>query len=239
MFSQRVNLADKLLAVRNKRIKVPDMLFQVQEILAADEAHRLQVRQNIEAKGQATSNGFVFDFLETDKIFYIDTIKTLCIDYRLRFLDSYRFKAQIPQEAITKIKNLEKLHNTTLTGFKIAAPSRLFKLDNYDDPLLFAPIGNGYYYLIHKWGIDMSIYRKWLVRPFRDFGSFLVFLVAVSLLLAFTVSEKALGNADPDLVRFISFLFIFKSVCGIALYYCFWKGKNFNTAIWNSDFYNH
>ena len=33
-------------------------------------------------------------------------------------------------------------------------------------------------------------------------------------------------------------LFMFKAVAGIALYYGFAKGKNFNTAIWNSKYYN-
>lgn len=161
------------------------------------------------------------------------------MDYRLRFLNSHRFKGQVPEEAVSKIRSLEKQYNTNLSGFKIAAPSKLFKLDNYDDPLLFAPIGNGYYYLIHKWGNDISGWRKLLVRPFRDFGSFLLFLILVSAMLTFMISDGALGAADVSVMRFICFLFIFKGICGISLYYCFWKGKNFNTAIWNSDYYNH
>lgn len=239
MFPQRINLADKLLTIRNKNSKVPDMLRQVYALMNADEQHRETIKAQLSEKEIAESNDLVFDLLETDKIFHLDHIKTVCVDYRLRFLDSHRFKAQIPEEAITKIKQLEILHNTQLKGFKIAAPSKLFKLDNYDDPLLFVPIGNDYYYLIHKWGHDMSAYRKWLVRPFRDFGSLLVLLTVVSLMLSLLVSKDAFGEARPGVVVVISFLFIFKALCGITLYYCFWKGKNFNTAIWNSDFYNH
>lgn len=218
---------------------MPDMLQQVQALLNADEQHREAIRSNFAEGGIAESNDLVFDLLETDRIFHLDNIKAVCVDYRLRFLDSHRFKAQIPEEAIAKIKQLEKQHNTQLKGFKIAAPSKLFKLDNYDDPLLFVPIGNDYYYLIHKWGHDMNAYRKWLVRPFRDFGSLLILLTVVSLMLALLVSKDAFGEAKPGVVVVISFLFIFKTLCGITLYYCFWKGKNFNTAIWNSDFYNH
>ena len=102
----------------------------------------------------------MFDLLETDKIFHIDQIKKLAINFRLRFLDSHLFKNQIPDEAITKIRVLEKNHKTTLQGFKIIAPSKTFQLENYDDPLLFAPIGNNYYYLIHKWGNDLSRYSR-------------------------------------------------------------------------------
>ena len=41
------------------------------------------------------------------------------------------------------------------------APSKLFELENYDDPLLFASLGDGYYYLIHKWGNDLSFLEKY------------------------------------------------------------------------------
>jgi len=57
-----------------------------------------------------------------------------------RYLHPKYFKNEFPQEAINKIKALEKEHNITLSGFKIMAPSKLFKLENPDDPLLFAPI---------------------------------------------------------------------------------------------------
>ncbi|WP_395062778.1 hypothetical protein [Flavobacterium sp.] len=40
------------------------------------------------------------------------------------------------------------------------APSKAFNLKKYDDPLLFAPIGNDYYYLIHKWGNDLAWYKN-------------------------------------------------------------------------------
>ncbi len=231
MILQRKNLVNELLAKRKKSIKETDLLYSVKAILVLDEAARQEIKQRIAEGEECSGNALIFDYLEADRIFHVDQIKKVCVDYRLRFLNSNRFKGQVPEEAVSKIKALEKQHATKLGGFKIAAPSKLFRLDNYDDPLLFAPIGNGYYYLIHKWGNDMSAWRKFFVRPFRDFGSFLVFLIAVSLALTFLVSEGSLGKANISVVRLVSFLFIFKSVCGIALYYCFWKGKNFNTAI--------
>ena len=95
-------------------------------------------------------NQFDVDHLERDRIFHIDDIKKTCIDFRLRFLDSKYFKNTIPQAAFDEINHLNTLHNTRLGNYEIMAPSKLFKLENTDDPLLFAPIGNGYYYLIHK-----------------------------------------------------------------------------------------
>lgn len=235
----RKNLVNELLAQRKRSLTEVHLMESIKELLACNETQREVIKQRLNNGGEQDSNSFIFDYLESDRIFHVDQIKAVCVDYRLRFLNSNRFKGQVPEEAVSKIRSLEKQHNTTLSGFKIAAPSKLFKLDNYDDPLLFAPVGNGYYYLIHKWGNDISGWRKLLVRPFRDFGSFLFFLILVNAILAFMISDGALGTADVSVMRLICFLFIFKGVCGISLYYCFWKGKNFNTAIWNSDYYNH
>ena len=113
-------------------------------------------------------NNFDLDKLATANIFHIDNIKNTCIDYRLRFLDLKYFKNDLPQEAFDKIARLEAVHGTTLSGFKIMAPSKLFRLKNTDDPLLFVPIGNDYFYLIHQWGDDLSPFRKLFMWPFKN-----------------------------------------------------------------------
>ena len=77
-------------------------------------------------------------------------------------------KNTIPEEAISQIRMIEKNHNTTLEDFKIVAPSKVFDLINYDDPLLFVPMGNEYYYLIHKWGNDIRPLRKLPVSPIKN-----------------------------------------------------------------------
>ena len=59
-----------------------------------------------------------------------------------------------------KIKSLEKTHNTNIGDFKIMAPSALFRLEKTDDPLLFVPLGNNYYYLVHKWGNDLHPFQN-------------------------------------------------------------------------------
>ena len=90
------------------------------------------------------ANTFTFDLLETDKIYHINAIKNVCVDYRLRFLDLKFFKNTLPQEAKDKIEGLEKQHNTSLADLKVMAPSALFRLESTDDPLLFVPLGNEY-----------------------------------------------------------------------------------------------
>ena len=127
-----------------------------------------------------SSNNFDFDQLETHRIFHLDQIKEVCIDYRLRFLDLKYFKGNIPKEGIDKISQLEKEHQTSLEGFKIMAPSVLFRLKKTDDPLLFVPLGNDYFYLVHKWGNDLSFFRKAWAWPFKNIWNLLIAVLFVS-----------------------------------------------------------
>ncbi len=238
MLIDRTNLEIELKKYRAKESNEIDFLNEVKAFLSNDDDLRNAIKQKIKGSSSTKHNNFDFDLLETDKIYHVQQIKDICIDYRLRFLDSSFFKNDIPEEAISKIKYLEKDHNITLEGFKIMAPSKLFQLKNYDDPLLFAPIGNNYYYLIHKWGNDINPFRKIAVRPFRDFGSLLIFLFAISAFIAIVTPGNLFGPGNEDIFKVVCCLFIFKSLSAIALYFCFWQGKNFNEAIWNSSFYN-
>lgn len=233
-----VNLNKKLLHNRRKRVLDSDILDQVYMVLEKDTKHVRSIESNLSISQNIKENNFNFDLLETDRIFNLEDIKSICITYRLRFLDSSLFKAEIPREAIHKIKQLEKVHNVSLKGYKIMAPSKLFKLKNYDDPLLFIPIGNGYYYLIHKWGRDLSTFRKWLMWPFRNFETLLVSALLFSLLVTMIIPNSQANYNDSPLNFFILFLFMFKSVIGIIIYYAFAAGKNFNYAIWDSKYIN-
>ena len=145
MLFEKVNIEDKLKSIAND--KGADLLNEVKSILASDDAKDAQILENLSQQYKTSANQLIFDKLETNRIYHISQIKKTCVNYRLRFLDTKLFKGEIPYEAVSKIKQLEKEHNTQLSGFKIIAPAKLFKLENYDDPLLFAPIGNGYYYL--------------------------------------------------------------------------------------------
>ena len=47
-------------------------------------------------KASNSVNDFYFDRLETHRIFHLNQIKKVCVDYRLRFLDLKYFKGNIP-----------------------------------------------------------------------------------------------------------------------------------------------
>ncbi len=235
MLMNKKTLVDELLQDRKKFISELQLLEEVKAILENNELERQEIKEKLKTKSSTNVNKFEFDLLETDKIFHINQIKKVCIDYRLRFLDSNLFKNEIPEEAITKISALEKAHETSLEGFKIIAPSKAFQLINYDDPLLFAPIGNDYYYLIHKWGNDLVWYRKLMVSPFKNLMNFVVFCGIISAVII-AVSPVDDLSKDVPMAPIILFLFMFKAVIASIAYYFFLMGKNFNSEIWDRKF---
>jgi hypothetical protein len=238
MLKNKITLKQELLAERSKFKSETAILEEVSHILSENEMARDQIKNALSSKTSTESNDFNFELLEMDKIFHLVQIRSVCVDYRLRFLDTTYFKDGIPEEAISKINALEKSHGTTLGGFKIMAPSKAFQLLSYDDPLLFAPIGNDYYYLVHQWGKDITPKRKWLVMPFKNLLNFMFFSVVVSLLITCVTPENNLSKAVP-MANIIIFLFAFKSIVAVFMYAFFMMGKNFNVAIWDRKYFNN
>jgi hypothetical protein len=234
----RTNVEDRLKKHRSRQISESDLLAEIKNLLDQDDLKDASILSQLQSSNERHHNALDIDLLDTDRIYHVEHIKAICIDYRLRFLDSKLFKGKIPYEAVIKIKELEKEHKTTIDGFKIMAPSKLFKLENADDPLLFAPIGNGYYYLIHKWGNDLSPFRKIAVLPFKNFENLMLLTALVSLIASFFVPKGLLSIETSGVQFLLIFLFMFKSVAAVVLYYSFAAGKNFNTAIWDSKYSN-
>ena len=238
MLINKVNLEKELISERKKFKSEMAILEDVKAIFAENEIERELIKQTLQEKSSTKTNQLKFDLLETDKIFHLEQIKKICIDYRFRFLDSSIFKNEIPEEAISKIRDLEKKHDTKLEGFKIVAPSKAFLLENYDDPLLFIPMGNDYFYLIHQWGNDMNSLRKWIVKPVKNISNFVITCVVVSLFLTVLTPSTELSKTVP-MASLIIFLFIFKSIVAVTAYYFFMMGKNFNSEIWQRKYYNN
>lgn len=235
----KTNLQSKLERVRNRDNSGEKLLDQIKTIFDQVEDKYNSIESKLSNSDDVDFNDFDLDLLESRNVYHISHIQKICIDYRLRFLDSSYFKNEIPFEAIQKIKNLEQEHETELKGFKIMAPSKLFKLENADDPLLFAPIGNDYYYLIHKWGNDLSPFRKLAMWPFKCFENFMLTVFLTALLATSLVPNGFFMDPENSGTEFfLLFIFMFKWIGGVALYYGFAKGKNFNEAIWKSKYYN-
>ncbi|KAA3615884.1 MAG: hypothetical protein DWP94_14970 [Flavobacterium sp.] len=233
----KTNMETVLQKTRDRRISSEDIMTEVTQILEETGRQRDRISEKIK-KPNTGDNSLKTDLLNADRIYHLDDIKKLCITYRLRFLDSNFFKGEIPEEAISRIRQLERDHDTTLTHFKVMAPSKLLKLENADDPLLFAPMGNDYFYLIHKWGNDLHPFRKLLMWPYKNFENLVITVFMLSALLT-AITPMSLFTHTAAMQEYIlMFLFMFKSVGGIVLFYGFAKGKNFNNAIWDSKYYN-
>lgn len=237
MFS-RTNVENQLLKYRSERIDKQDVMDEVRQIFSENEQKRNKIKSVLIEHSKEFENHFDINLLETDHIFHIEEIKKLCIVYRLRFLDSHYFKGDFPEEAISEIRKLEKWHGISIKNFKIVAPAKLLKLENADDPLLFAPMENNYFYLIHKWGNDLHPFRKVLMWPYKSMDNLLITVIAISLLLT-SIAPLHWFTPEPGLAEYIFMaFFMFKGVGGLVLFYGISKGKNFNGDIWNSKYYN-
>jgi len=205
-------------------------------IKALASQNSLSFEQLIDALDIKTQNSFDFDQLESHRIYHLDQIREVCIDYRLRFLDIKYFKNDLPESAHQAINKIETDHGTVLADFKVMAPSVLFRLERKDDPLLFVPMGNNYYYLVHKWGNDLHPLRKLLMWPFKNIWNLLLTVLAVSW-VATEITPMGLFTKTPDQASYwMLYFFMFKAIASIVLFYGFALGKNFNPAIWNSKY---
>ena len=237
MLLKPTNIREQLYKAK-LRSSEEQLINEVYSLLQKSSEKEVKILKKISGNANRIENNFKFDLLETDRIFHIDQIKEICINYRLRFLDSKYFKGPIPDKTIDKIKLLEQKHIIEIEGFKIVAPSKLFKLADKDDPLLFAAIGNGYFYLIDKWGNDLHPLRRILVWPFKNIVNLTLLVVLISWLNTLFIPNGLFSKSNSQMEFMIIFFFMFKSIAAVVIFYGFALGKNFNPAIWNSKYFN-
>ena len=172
--------------------------------------------------------------LNSDNIFSEEDIKTICINYRLRFLDSSLYKEEIPYEVVLKIKEIEKNHNCSIENFKVVAPKAKFNLkDPNADPLLFVPLLNGKYYLIASWGDDMAWYKKFIYFPLRNFQTLFITVLSLCLLISLLMPFE-LTILKRVYISLHAFIFSF----GILTFVGMSFGINLSSTEWKSKFIN-
>ncbi len=236
MLFSKTDIHDKLIREKEKDFQDVNILAEVQRVLEEDRFRESELLQKLKGKQDEIVNTFDLSIIDQDRIFTLSQIKKICINYRLRFLDSKYFKGKYPQSALSEIKYIENKHQIVLDGFKIIAPSKMFVLEKTDDPLLFAPMGNGYFYLIHKWGNDLHPLRKWLMWPYKSFENLIVGILFASFIATLLVPDGLFTKKQDFSQDIMVFFFMFKSIAAVVLFYGFALGKNFNTAIWNSKY---
>lgn len=232
-----VDIKEELFKVRDKDITNKNLSKLIEEIFDDLADKRSIIHKNLLEEGETKINCFNINKLDLNAVFHINQIRKICIDYRLRFLGTSLFKGEYPPEAISKIRALELKHNTSIKGFKIVAPYHLFKIKKADDPMLFAPMGNDYYHFIHKWGNDMHPLRKtkyWPVKSVLNLGITITMLSILITILSYNFNFVGKQGIISYLI--VIFLFTFKSVIGVILFYGVASGKNFSEYCWQSKY---
>lgn len=234
----KVNLEKELLKQPASKVSETELLFiQEYDRLGVDVSNseilsRIGINKAIET-GKVFSETKENNMREAqkfnlDKVFHISQIESLCKKYYLRFLPSAFFNGSIDSSLPDKIATFEATYGVKcksvvtqrrwvypdeekVNNTFIAAPASSFKLEERPkDPLLFYKINDEYYYLIHKWGNDLSIVRrfynflssKWLVW-------FLTALVAaVSVLNIHFTNKGEFSEGSGPFVSALVILFV-------------------------------
>lgn len=236
-----INLLSKLNDIRSKNTNPTNTeILEGFKALLAKRSEGERILNNL-FTSEGNSEELNFDELETHRIYHIEDIKKLCVDYRLRFLDSKHFNGTFPTEALDAIDSFEKAQGREIKGFKMIAPAGMFKLAEKDkDPLLFVPMGGGYHYLLAQWGNDLHPLRKILVYPFRDFESLMKSVFGFCLLVALLFPESLMrGPKDTGTIMHIRVIFFFWMVFStgaMTALYGFSRMKNFNANLWKSKY---
>jgi len=102
MFFNKVNIEDKLFLERAKLHGSKSIVDFAQSIID-DQEHTDQF---------TLINKLYIDTLESNRVFHIDSIKNICIYYRLPFLDRKYYKIDIPKEVQFQIDAIESTHRT-------------------------------------------------------------------------------------------------------------------------------
>lgn len=204
-----INL-EKALIKENKKLATPTELLRIKEY---DKFHNLEsndvlervglnyaiksgkgIKDRISRKKQQTEK------FSQERVFHVSQIKAICEKYRLRFLSADYYAGTIDEDLPVKISTFEIAHNVKCDKYntKIVAPIKSFKLQaKPKDPLMFYEINDEYYYLIHKWGNDLSIGRS-LLRFFESgfisalliiAPAFLGFIIRVDIGIAFVIAS--------------------------------------------------
>lgn len=235
----------------NTKVRVTDELKKIQEEAGFVDAVKLFLSEDAMREGELISrlasnknkcDELLWDELDETRLFHIDAIRKLAIDYRLKFLPSAQFKGEIPYEALHEVKNQEALHQTEFTNMYVLAPRKYFNLQDCDgDPLLFTRVGENHYYLLAQWGGDMHRLRKWLVWPVKNarnaVWSILIFALILNVLTPDSWLAKRVSE-DLYMYRIIWFIQCLFILVALSVFYMFGFHRNLSEKEWNSKYFN-
>jgi hypothetical protein len=222
----------------------PDFFLDaVNRILTVLQFRDDNVLERLKARDvKEVSRVIALDIRDEQNSYSLEDIEKVCVKYRLRFLDSGYFKPGFPPEAIQKISSFENKYQVKIPGFKIIAPSGVFDLQDINqDPLLFAPLGNDRFYLVHKWGCDLAWYRGLMSWPLKNFKNFFLTLVIAAAVIALSFPTSWLGVVPEKVVSIRLWLWahFFIALFGFMLFIGSVFKLSFSSGNWDKKFFNN
>lgn len=217
-------------------------LAEVHQLLHDEKAAETEILDRIKKYPAEKTPFRELEISDPEHVFSLYDIRSVCIKYRLRFLDSQKFTGSIPYAAIARIKSLEKSSGARFKSFKIMAPAAMFKLDDPNkDPMLFADLGNNKFFFIAKWGNDLGFFRKLLALPLRSFTTWITFLVCLSLLVNLCIPSSVVAPMAKYVqaemaTRAFLLIHFFLLLCGMSLFFFVSRGRSLSELEWNNSY---
>lgn len=178
--------------------------------------------------------------LDRSLIFKPGELKAVCINLRLKFLDSQAYRFDVPYEAVLKIKHLNEVQKKDLDGFKIMGMAGAFRkqLPNANFAL-FAPTVMGNYYLVHHWGTKLKWYKKLMAFPLRNFEMLMITVISFVLIVTLclptyliTLDREATYWCGYRIGIFFHLLIFFS---GFTAYILVGFNKRFSGTVWDKE----
>jgi len=181
--------------------------------------------------------------LPRERVFTTSVIRDLCVRYRLRFLPSGAFKGAVPPQAVAAARAFELRAGEELSSFHVMAPARRFRFGDADgDPLLFVRVGRDRYFLVHRWGADLSPQRAMLFWPLRTPAHLVVAVATLALVITLVIPTGLIAR-DADAGwwgahRFLFALWTTAVVAAFTTYGWFAFLGRFSREAWNCRSFN-
>jgi len=233
------DIQEELVRYRNRTRQPDDFIIdEVERILAESTLKEQDILNNLKSYN-AQQALLSEEGADEERIFKEKEIKALCVNLRLKFLESHHYKSDVPYEAILRIKHLNDTQKLELREFRILAPAEGFgKGAPGCNCLLFTPTRQGNYYLVHSWGEKLKWYQKIKSFPMRSFENLLLCLVLLALTVTMslptfliTLDKTATYWCGYRIATFFHLLIFFS---GFTAYMLVAFNKNFSGSVWKN-----
>jgi hypothetical protein len=176
--------------------------------------------------------------LDSNLVYTLAEIRQLAVIYRLKFLPSELYKAELPYEVEFKLSYLNQTFQKELKAFNIlAAPPDFSAKTSGKQAMAFVKTNYENYYLLHSWGQPLKQSRKWLFLPLRRFETLVVSVILFTLLLDLALPTRLI-TLDHSAnywsgYRAAAFFHLLIFNFGVTAYLTFAFAKNFSSSVWN------